>query len=119
MPAFLCQGQGDKNSERSHSPVLRKFQGYLEISYQGAKWECAHSAVCFCYWVPSECVLSRPSYWGLVLVIVIFFVYIFFSLYVTLMMGPTINMPLGLTLDHSTEIKTNTHILSVDVWNRF
>ena len=31
------------------------------------------------------------------------------------MMGPTIIMPLGLTLDHSTEIKTNTHILSVDV----
>ena len=44
-----------------------------------------------------------------------FCVYIFFSLYVTLMMGPTISMPLGLTLDHSTEIKTNTHILSVDV----
>ena len=80
MPAFLCQGQGDKNSERCHSPVLRKFQGYLEISYQGAKWECAHSAVCFCYWVPSECVLSRPSYWGLFLVIVIFLcVYIGFS----------------------------------------
>ncbi len=60
--------------------------------------------------------LSWPSYWGLVLVIVIFFVYMFFfSLYVTLMMGPTIIMPLGLTLDHSTEIKTNTHILSVDV----
>ena len=53
-------------------------------------------------------VCSRPSYWGLVLVIVIFFVYIFFSLYVTLMMGPTISMPLGLTLDHWTEIKTNT-----------
>ena len=64
MPAFLCQGQGDKNSERSHSPVLRKFQGYLEISYQGAKWVCALS----------------PSYWGLFLVIVIFLcVYIGFS----------------------------------------
>ena len=58
--------------------VLREFQGYLEISYQCAKWECAHLAVCFCYWVPSECVISRPSYWGLVLVIVIFFVYMFF-----------------------------------------
>ena len=22
MPAFLCQGQGDKNSERTHSPLL-------------------------------------------------------------------------------------------------
>ena len=38
----------------------------------------------------------------------LFCVYVFFSLYVTLMMGPTIIMPLGLTLDHSTEIKTNT-----------
>ena len=32
MPAFLCQGQGDKNSERTHSPLLPcKFhQGHLE-----------------------------------------------------------------------------------------
>ena len=37
----------------------------------------------------------------------LFCVYVF-SLYVTLMMGPTIIMPLGLTLDHWTEIKTNT-----------
>ena len=38
-----------------------------------------------------------------------------FPLYVILMMGPTISMPLGLTLVNRTEIKTKTHILLVDV----
>ena len=49
--------------------------------------------------MPSEGVLTRPSDWVLVSVIIILCVYILFvSLYVTLMMGQTINTPLGLKL---------------------
>ena len=44
---------------------------------------------------------------------------LFVSLYVTLTMGQTISTPLGLTLEHWTEIKTRAHNLSVDVRKRF
>ena len=70
--------------------------------------------------MPSESVLTWPSDWVLVSVIVIFCVYILFvSLYVTLMIGQTISTPLGLTLKHWTEIKTRAHNLFVDVRKRF
>jgi hypothetical protein len=65
--------------------------------------------------VPSESVLTRLSDWVLVSVIVIFLCVYLVSLYVTLMMGQTSSTPLGLTLEHWTEIKTKTHNLSVDV----
>ena len=65
--------------------------------------------------MPSESVLTRLSDWVLVSVIVIFLCVYLVSLYVTLMMGQTSSTPLGLTLEHWTEIKTKTHNLSVDV----
>jgi hypothetical protein len=40
---------------------------------------------------------------------------LFVSLYVILTMGQISSTPLGLTLEHWTEIKSKTHNLSVDV----
>ena len=55
----------------------------------------------------------------LVLVFVVFLCVLFVSLYMTQTMGQTISTPLGLTLDHWTEIKTRAHNLSVDVKKEF
>ena len=44
---------------------------------------------------------------------------LFVSLYVTLTMGQTISTPLGVTLEHWTELKTRAHNLSMDVRKRF
>ena len=52
-------------------------------------------------------------------VFVIFLCVLFVSLYMTQTMGQTISTPLGLTLDHWTEIKTRAHNLSVDVKKEF
>ena len=70
--------------------------------------------------MPSESVLTWPSDWVLVSVIVIFCVYILFvSLYAILKKGHASSTLLGLTLEHWTEIKTRAHNLSVDVRKRF